>query len=162
MNIRKAKPKDLDTIMDIYSAAQDFMIASGNPNQWGYSYPTSDLIKNDINNEVCYLILDNDVPHGVFCLFVGEEPTYQHIENGQWINDEEYVTIHRLASDGKVKGIFKCGVDYCKSISDNIRIDTHNDNLIMQKLILRNGFLKCGTIYVADGTPRIAYQWSKY
>ena len=53
------------------------------------------------------------------------------------INDDEYVTLHRLASDGKVKGIFKCGVDYCKSISDNIRIDTHNDNLIMQKLILQ-------------------------
>ena len=25
----------------------------------------------------------------------------------------------------------------------------------------KNSFEKCGTIYVADGSPRIAYQWSK-
>jgi hypothetical protein len=91
----------------------------------------------------------------------GIEPNYQRIENGKWINNESYITLHRIASDGKVKGIFKSIMEYCKTISDNIRIDTHENNLIMQKLIEKNGFKKCGTIYVADGTPRIAYQWTK-
>ncbi len=100
-------------------------------------------------------------PHGVFALFSGEEPTYQNIENGKWINDDEYVTVHRIASDGKVRGIFKCAIDYCKSISDNIRIDTHKSNIVMQKLINQNDFTKCGIIHVADGSPRIAYQWQK-
>ena len=31
----------------------------------------------------------------------------------------------------------------------------------MQKQIEKNGFKKCGTIYVRDGSPRIAYQWVK-
>ena len=161
MNIRKAKIEDLESIMGIYRIAQDFMIESGNPNQWGHTYPSEDLIKEDIENEVCYLICDDDSPHGVFALFERMEPTYEYIEDGEWLNDEKYVTLHRIASDGKVHGIFKCAIEYCKSISNNIRIDTHNSNLIMQKQIEKNGFEKCGTIYVRDGSPRIAYQWCK-
>ena len=161
MYIRKAKIEDLERIMGIYRIAQDFMIESGNPNQWGHTYPSEDLIKEDIENEVCYLICDDDSPHGVFALFDGIEPTYEYIEDGEWLNDEKYVTLHRIASDGKVHGIFKCAIEYCKSISDNIRIDTHNSNVVMQKQIEKNGFEKCGTIYVRDGSPRIAYHWCK-
>ena len=161
MQIRKAIPDDLKAIMRIYAIAQDFMIETGNPNQWGHSYPSEDLIKDDISNEVCYLICDDDGPHGVFALFSGQEPTYQYIENGKWLNDDAYVTVHRIASDGQVHGIFKCAIKYCKEMSNNIRIDTHKSNIIMRKQIEKNGFKKCGIIYVADGSPRIAYQWSK-
>lgn len=162
MNIRKAEPDDLDEIMNIYLIAQDFMIESGNPNQWGRSYPSRELIVSDIENEVCRLICGEEKIHGVFALFEGVEPSYEHIDDGQWLNDDPYVTVHRIASDGEVQSIFKCAIDYCKGISDNIRIDTHKSNLIMQKQIERNGFEKCGTVYVRDGSERIAYQWSRY
>lgn len=161
MHIRKAISDDLSAIMSIYRIAQDFMIASGNPNQWGHSYPSEDLVKEDISNEVCYLICDDEDIHGVFALFDNIEPTYQYIEDGQWLNDEPYVTVHRIASDGKLHGIFKYAINYCKSISDNIRIDTHKNNLIMRKQIEKNDFQKCGIIYVRK-SPRIAYHWSKY
>ena len=101
----------------------------------------------------------DDNPHGVFVLIDGLEPTYQYIEDGNWLNDEPYITLHRIASDGKIHGVFKSAIDYCKSICVNIRIDTHNNNKIMQKQIEKNGFERCGTIYVKDGSPRIAYQW---
>lgn len=161
MIIRKAKIDDLDTIMDIYRAAQDFMIKSGNPNQWGHTYPDRDLIEQDISEGICYLVCDDEMPHGVFALFRGDEPTYQYIENGEWLNSDEYVTVHRIASDGQAHGIFDCAISYCKTLSDNIRIDTHKSNIVMQKLIEKNGFRKCGTIYVRDGSARLAYQWSK-
>lgn len=161
MHIRKARIDDLSTIMSIYRIAQDFMISSGNPNQWGRAYPSEELIKEDINNEVCHLIYDDEGDRGVFALFDNIEPTYQYIEDGQWLNDEPYITVHRIASDGKAHGIFKCVITYCKRISDNIRIDTHKSNLIMQKQIENNDFQKCGTIYVRE-SPRIAYHWSKY
>ena len=32
------------------------------------------------------------------------------------------------------------------------------DNKIMQKVLLKNGFQETGIIYVEDGTPRIAYE----
>lgn len=161
MIIRKARIEDLAHIMEIYRQAQDFMIESGNPTQWGHSYPSEELIRKDISNGVCHLICDDEGPHGVFALFCGDEPTYQYIENGEWLNDDVYVTVHRIASDGKVHGIFDYGIQYCKGISDNIRIDTHKSNIVMQKLIERNGFEECGIIYVADGSSRIAYHWSK-
>lgn len=161
MNIRKAETDDLDDIMRIYRTAQDFMIESGNPDQWGHSYPSSELIVDDISRGVCYLLCDNGTAHGVFALFEGDEPTYKYIENGRWLNDDAYVTVHRIAGDGKIRGIFSCAMEYCKDISDNIRIDTHKSNLIMQHVIEKSGFEKCGRIYVADGTPRIAYQWSR-
>ncbi|SFG43441.1 N-acetyltransferase [Oribacterium sp. WCC10] len=161
LRVRYGTDHDYDRIMEIYRYAQDYMIQSGNPNQWGHFYPESSLIKSDIQNGLCRVIFDEDGIHGVFALLEGTEPTYQHIENGEWLNDEPYVTIHRIAGDGLAHGLLRCAVDYCKVTSPNIRIDTHNNNHVMQRQIEKNGFKKCGTIYVADGSPRIAYHWSR-
>ena len=161
MHIRKAAIENLEAIMEIYGIAQDFMIESGNPNQWGHSYPPKELIESDIENEACHLVCKGNDIHGVFAVFKGDEPTYEHIENGKWLNDDEYVTVHRIASDGRVHGIFRCAIQYLKENHTNIRIDTHSDNIIMQSQIEKSGFEKCGTIYVADGSPRMAYQWSR-
>ncbi len=161
MNVRNANMSDLDKIMNIYRIAQKFMIKNGNPTQWGSEYPSRDLIISDINNNKCKVIEDESEIHAVFALFDGIDPTYVNICDGEWLNEEPYLTIHRIASDGKSHGIFKTALDYCKDLTNNIRIDTHQNNLIMQKLIERNGFVKCGTIYVSDGSPRIAYQWSR-
>ena len=60
MNIQKAEMDDLPAIMAIYKSAQDFMIKTGNPTQWGHSYPTRDLVKKDICKRSCYLICDDD------------------------------------------------------------------------------------------------------
>ena len=38
-----------------------------------------------------------------------------------------------------------------------IRIDTHEDNYVMQNALAKQGFRRCGIIYVEDGTTRIAY-----
>ena len=140
MFVRKAVAEDLSNIMRIYHIAQEFMIETGNPDQWGHEYPGRNLIKEDIDNEVCHLICDMDGAHGVFALFSGDEPTYQYIENGEWLNDNQYVTIHRMASDGKLGGIFNCAVSYCRGLSEDIRIDTHENNLVMQGLIEKTDF----------------------
>lgn len=147
--------------MEIYHYAQDFMIRTGNPQQWGRTYPDPALIEADIRAGLCKVIFDETGVHGVFALLTGEEPTYAQIENGAWLNDEPYVTIHRIAGDGQAHGLFQCAAEYCKRISANVRIDTHADNRIMQRLIERSGFQKCGVIYVRDGSPRIAYQWKR-
>ena len=57
MHIRKAVIDDLSEIMGIYRAAQEYMIASGNPNQWGHFYPTEELIKEDIAKKTSYVIV---------------------------------------------------------------------------------------------------------
>ena len=161
MYVRKATQDDLNHIMSIYKTAQEFMINTGNPHQWGRTYPGRELITKDIAEGICHLVCEEDTPHGVFALFKGREPTYEYIENGRWLNDDEYVTVHRIAGDGKAHGIFDCAIAYCRTVSDNIRVDTHKSNAVMRKLIERSGFVRCGIIYVRDSSPRIAYQWSK-
>ena len=160
LSIRNSDMTDLKQIMKIYEYAQNYMIRSGNPTQWGHVYPSEELIISDIRQGVGKVIYDENGIHGVFALFSGDEPTYAHIEEGNWLNDEPYITIHRLAGDGQVHGLFQCAANYCKSRSQNIRIDTHANNQTMRALIARNGFAKCGIIHVRDGTPRIAYQWT--
>ena len=160
LKIKNAAYADFERIMEIYKYAQDYMIKSGNPKQWGHFYPDASLIKSDIAQNVCKVIYDEGGIHGVFALFEGNEPTYERIENGSWLNDKPYLTIHRIAGGKGAHGIFKCAADYCKSICDNVRIDTHADNLTMQKLIEKNGFVKCGIIFVNDASARIAYHWT--
>lgn len=160
LNVRKASARELDRIMEIYRYAQDFMIRSGNPTQWGHFYPERKLIESDIRDGNSRVICDEDKIHGVFAMFDGKEPTYQHIEGGRWLNDDPYLTIHRIAGDGQVHGLFRCAADYCKRIASNIRVDTHANNATMQRQIEKNGFVKCGIIYVQDGSPRLAYHWT--
>ena len=158
LNVRNASENDFDRIMEIYRYTQDFMINSGNPTQWGHVYPAPEMIKTDNRNGQCKVIYDDMGIHGAFALFDEQDPTYSYIEKGEWPNNAPYITIHRIASDGQAHGILCCAVEYCRSICSNIRIDTHEDNKIMQRQIEKNGFKKCGTIYLENGSPRLAFQ----
>lgn len=155
--IRLAKLEDLNSILKIYANARKFMAENGNPTQWGNGYPEESLLKTDIQQQRLYVVeIENEI-HGVFMFLIGKDPTYAIIE-GDWICEEEYGVIHRVASSGKVKGILNIVVEYCYEKCGHLRIDTHEDNHIMQKAILRNGFKRCGIIYLEDGNPRIAYE----
>ena len=160
LRVCAAAESDLERILEVYAAAREYMIRSGNPDQWGRSYPPEELILSDIRAGACRVIRDDEGIHGVFAVFSGEEPTYAVIEDGEWLNPDPYVTIHRMAGDGLVHGLFRCAADYCKSLCPNVRIDTHDRNMAMRHLIWKNGFRRCGTIRVRDGSPRIAYQWT--
>ena len=77
---------------------------------------------------------------------------------GQWLNDKPYGVIHRIASDGKTKGIGSFCVNWVVSQCGNVRIDTHRDNVVMQNMLKKNGFQYCGIIHIENGEERLAYQ----
>ena len=156
--MRKAETADLDRIMQIYKIAQDFMIKTGNPNQWRHSHPTEEQIREDIANGISHVSCEDESIHGVFALCEGKDPTYGYIEDGSWLNDDKYVTIHRIAGDQQVHGILEMAVAYCKNYADSIRVDTHHDNAVMQRALHKQGFERCGIIYLQNGEPRVAYQ----
>ena len=150
MRIRKTQIEDIERVLQIYQYAREQMKVNGNPNQWGDNRPSRETIENDIIQRNSYVMEEDGKVHGVFVFIVGEEPTYQMIEQGGWLNDMPYGTIHRIASDGSVPGMLGECLNYCENIISNIRIDTHRDNKIMQHLIEKHGFQKCGIIYVED------------
>lgn len=159
--IRLATEEDLNTIMEIYAIARRYMADNGNETQWADSYPNRELLERDIRGGQLFVYEEDQKIHGVFAFIIGPDETYSHIENGAWENENPYGTIHRIASDGAVNGVFSQCVEFCKQKISNLRIDTHNDNHTMRHLIMKNGFEKCGIIYVQNGTPRIAYQYSQ-
>ena len=156
---RGAVRADLAQILKIYERARQAMAESGNPNQWGNGYPTPELLEEDIDTNRLFVYMINGHMEAVFAFVLGADPTYAVIEDGQWLNDTlPYGTIHRLASAGRSKGVASAVIEWCLEHCESLRADTHADNKIMQHLLEKNGFTRCGIIHVADGTPRIAYQ----
>ncbi len=150
---------DVDAIMMVYDSAKVFMRSHGNMSQWINGYPSRTLIEADIRNGNSYVGTDD---HGgilmTFAFIIGQDPTYRIIDNGCWLNDNPYGTVHRLASDGTCSGMLRKCIDFCFTKIDNIRVDTHADNATMLRGLNQLGFIRCGTIYCADGSPRIAFQ----
>lgn len=158
MTIRQTRTEDIAALLRIFAAARRFMADTGNPNQWRNGYPSEEIIANDISRGNSHVVEDST--HGIvgtFCFIIGEDPTYKVIE-GNWKNNLPYGTIHRIASDGRCRGIADACLEWCLRQIDNIRIDTHADNRVMQRWIEKQGFEYCGIIHVADGSPRKAYQ----
>lgn len=159
MKISLAELKDLPFIMEIFEYARAFMQTHGNPSQWINGYPSEELMRQEIEAGHCFVCADESGEIlGTFCFIMGEDPTYRYIYDGAWLNDAPYAVIHRLATNGKQKGIAKACLDWCFAHCNNIRVDTHRDNLVMQHILEKYGFRRCGIIHVKNGTERIAYQ----
>ena len=89
------------------------------------------------------------------------EPTYRVIEDGDWADDSPYGVVHRIATDGTVRGTGAFCLDWAFEQCGHLRIDTHGDNLPMQRLVEKVGFVRRGTIHVVeDPYPRYAYEKS--
>ena len=159
MTIRQAKPCDLEAILKVYEIAREYMRQSGNPTQWGTSKPQKSLLEDDIRKGELF-VGENQEGHicFVFAFILGEDPTYSYIEDGAWLSDKPYGTIHRIAGDGTASGVVKAATEFCTKTISNLRIDTHENNKTMQHVLAKLGFSRCGIIYIDDGTPRIAYQ----
>lgn len=159
ISIRRSTAKDIDSVMEVYESAKRYMRSQGNLSQWTGTYPDRKTIMTDIAHWSHYLAEDSEGNILMaFSFILGPDPTYKVIENGRWLNDKPYGTIHRIASSGMRAGMLKACVDYCKEIIDNIRIDTHADNGPMQNALHRLKFHHCGIIYTTDGSPRLAFQ----
>lgn len=158
MKIRKTRPEDLAQVMEIYAIARAFMAKTGNPGQWGDGHPQEELIREDIEKGISYVAEADGRIEVVFMYVFGNDPTYEVIEDGSWKNEEPYGVVHRIASRGEIKGAGGQCMQWAFAQCGNLRIDTHDDNKVMQHVLEKNGFERCGRIYLADGRPRVAYQ----
>ena len=49
---RGARRSDLEQILEIYAHARKTMADSGNPTQWGDSYPPQEMLEEDIDSNL--------------------------------------------------------------------------------------------------------------
>lgn len=164
MEFRKATNEDTISIMDIIRQAQTCLKQCG-IDQWQNNYPNMEIIVNDIKNRNSYIAIKNNKIAGTVCVDFGGEKTYKTIYDGQWLTGGQYAVIHRIAVDSVHKRnglaseiIISIEAICLKRDIHSIRVDTHRDNLAMQKLLQKNGFIYCGIIYLEDGNERIAFE----
>lgn len=159
IEIRKTRPTELDTLMDIFEQAKRIMRKDGNMHQWRGNYPSADIIQKDIQNGHSYVCLENGEIIGTFAFIPGKDPTYAQIYEGEWLEDTlPYGVIHRLAGTEASKGVAKACLQWCHARIPNLRADTHRDNRILQHILKKDGFHYCGIIYLANGDERLAFQ----
>lgn len=157
--IRKAREEELPEILQIYETARAFMRQTGNETQWGSNYPSEQLVREDLEKGQLYAAEQSGILQGVFMFAIGADSTYADIEEGSWSSQEPYGVIHRVASAGKSHGLIPAALKYCREKTAHLRIDTHENNHVMQHVLEKNGFRKCGIIYTEDGSPRIAFEF---
>lgn len=164
MYIRKTRTAELDTVCKIYNEAREFMRVSGNAQQWGDEHPPRALIEQDIRDGKSYVCVDGQ-EHilAVFYFAVENDPTYNKID-GQWLSDEPYGVVHRIARGSKIPAMTRAPsvgefcLNWCYEQCHNLRVDTHRDNAPMKNLLERLGFRYCGIIWIGNGEERLAYQ----
>ncbi len=160
MEIRKARPEELERLMELFEHGKSIMRQSGNHHQWTGGYPSRELVAGEIAAGDSYVCIDNeDAIVGTFSFYEGGEPTYSSIYNGEWLDDSRpYGVIHRLASTPDSHGVAEACFRWCGERNPNLRADTHRDNHIVQRLLQKHGFSYCGIIYLQNGDERLAYQ----
>ena len=178
MNIRKSSSGDADVLLALFDEARKTIAALG-IDQWQDGYPNTAVIESDIKKGYshCADLVCGSENNGVCATFalVGDgDPCYDEIFDGEWLTDSGrselganigYLAIHRVAISVSCRG---CGIasqimafasDYAKKLGKNsLRIDTHEGNVVMRKMLEKQGFTHCGTIYLANGDKRVAYE----
>lgn len=164
MQFLKTKIEDIPQVMEIIRDAQKYLCQEG-IDQWQNDYPNPDTFKEDIKNGNSYVIKDKEKVIAAAAIIFADDPTYARIYEGQWLSQGKYGVIHRaaVAEDYKGQGIaslfFKEAEKMAaESAAQSLRIDTHQDNLSMQRLIEKENFKYCGIIYTESGSRRLAYE----
>ncbi|EOU1465525.1 GNAT family N-acetyltransferase [Clostridium perfringens] len=164
MEFRQANISDLDQIVEIIELSKKYLKET-KVDQWQDGYPAKEDLRRDIESRNSYVLTSKDEIVATTVISLDGESTYNSIFNGEWITNEEYIVMHRVAVHDryKGKGIFKELIKEAENLALNkgifsIKIDTHRDNISMQKAVLKNDFKKCGIIYLEDGSERIAFE----
>ena len=146
MEFRQAKISDLDQIVEIIELSKKYLKET-KVDQWQNGYPAKEDLRRDIESGNSYVLTNKDEIVATTLISLEGESTYNSIFNGEWITNEEYIVMHRVAVHEKYKGkvIFKELIKEAESLALNkgifiIKIDTHRDNISMQRAVVKNDF----------------------
>lgn len=156
---RRAVAADLPVIEKILKDAVARMLAEGKQ-QWNESYPTAVHVLADMARDVAFVLeLQGEVvAYGAVVL--DGEPAYNDLV-GDWLSDQEYVVVHRVAVSQNAQGR-GVGARFLKAVEfyavekgiGSFRIDTNFDNFAMLALLEKCGFAYCGEVVYERGSRK--------
>jgi GNAT superfamily N-acetyltransferase len=171
MQIRPTTQNDLDAVMSIIEEARRTIAALG-INQWQNGSPNRAMIEEDISLGQGRAVTLNGEIVGTFALIFDGEPTYDIIEEGAWslpdrteTGEWSYLAIHRVAISvaSRGTGVSTAIIRYAETTARacgraSLRIDTHEGNVVMRRMLEKHGFVCRGVIHLDNGDPRVAYE----
>ena len=171
MLIRATTPADVPAVMTIIEEARRTIAALG-IDQWQNGSPNEAMILADVQAGQSRVALVDGEVVGTFALIENGEPVYAVIENGGWQTPDRdtagewsYLAIHRVAISVSHRGsgistaVIRHAEESARILGrTSLRIDTHEGNVIMRRMLERHGFIPCGIIHLENGDPRVAYE----
>lgn len=159
---RKATPTDAPQIWTILQNAILRRKADGS-NQWQDGYPNPEIIQQDIEKGIGYVLTDRETIVGYSAVLINHEPEYDNLQ-GEWLTHGDFVVFHRVAiAEGYTgQNLSKKMIDFIEefALKNNIhslKADTNHDNFAMMKIFEKAGFVFCGIVHFR-GSPRRAYE----
>ncbi|WP_310559638.1 GNAT family N-acetyltransferase [Flavobacterium sp.] len=164
MNYQLRKAEMAETL-EIWAILQQAIIRrkKDGSTQWQDGYPNPEVVKNDIEKEIAFVLTYGKIIIGYCAVIVNYEPEYLKIE-GKWLTNSDFVVIHRLAiaenylGKNLSKSIIEFVEDFAKSNQIySLKADTNHDNIAMMKIFEKTDFIFCGIVHFR-GSPRRAYE----
>lgn len=162
MKLERALRDDLPAVDEILRQGRNYLSAQG-LDQWQKFAPVPEETRAFFARGEQYVVRENNEVAGV-CVIVDDEPAYRTIE-GAWRCGGRYVAVHRVAVSpvfrrrGVASALFAGAARIARERgARSVRIDTHEGNIPMRTALEKNGFCACGTVVIATGEMRIAYE----
>ena len=153
---------DCDWIVQQIDRCRQLM-AKHNSGQWQGKEPSIATIEKDIHHQHFYLLFEDEQPCGGAAL-VSHEPAYDSLLEGQWLNQEPYIVIHRFFIAPSFQGRHLSKVllaqierHILNHRIHNVRLDTHALNQPMRGLLARLHYPQVGKAWLANAGERLVY-----
>lgn len=169
IEIKLVPINDMPDILNITEQAKKLLKKNGSQ-QWQQGYPNEECYIEYIKKEQLYGIYENNKLVAFGAYLIGIDNNYIEIQ-GKWsipVNDKD-MSIHTIAVSenhhGKKYGqkILEYGIEYARQKGCiSVKVDTHKNNIPMQKIIEKTGFIYKGIIKIIRDkleNERLAYEY---
>ena len=161
-NFRKATAAEIPQIWSIIQQAILRRKLDGS-RQWQDGYPNPEVLQQDVDNGVGYVLTHGDTLIGYSAILINDEPAYAHLK-GEWLTNGDFVVVHRMAiSDSELgKGLAQKMLYFAEDIAlensiFSIKVDTNFDNAAMLRIFEKLGYTYCGEV-TFRGSSRKAFE----
>ena len=151
MEFRLAEEKDMVRVITLINQAKQFL-AQQNVDQWQNGYPNAASIQEDLQKQNGYVLCLDGTVVGYACISFDGEPCYADLQ-GKWLSEQPYAVIHQMVIGNQEKGkgfagqFFSFAEQLCRTNGiKSVKVDTDRDNLRMQAVLQKLGFVYCGTV----------------
>ena len=169
MIFRHSRPEDVPAIGMLFDAARVSMAALG-IDQWQNGVPNGDNAAEDVMRGIGRVAEEDGEIIAAYSFITDGEPDYDRIYDGEWRTDgTPYAAVHRVTvaqhrrgsgvSTEMMEEIFR---EARAGGFASVRIDTHEGNIPMRRMLEKHGFVYCGVVYLRggpdDGAKRVGYE----